>query len=255
MQAGAPTEMKIDEQRKALVLLRQSVGLTQEDLAVKSGIGRSKISLFESGVIDLSDLELARIEKILNKLASKSKGLKFKLADLLGPFPIPAQSPLADEGETEDISLRKLRRLQVGMSQHELAKKAGLSQTKISAWESGRRELSAAEQVQWERALFESDPHPKLEATHKFAVKLYAENENLKKQDAISRRMIGLLEELVRNQKEIIEAYEQRETTVADYKKRNAELCDLLNIETKAALKREQVQDAVRAAEHSEAAE
>jgi transcriptional regulator with XRE-family HTH domain len=123
-------------ERRRFFLARSVRDMTQEDLAKKAKINRSTYALFESGQIDLAPDQLSRVVAVIDRATKAAQKVpKGKL-----------------QGRVLYVA-RRDRRLTAGLSQHELARKAQLSQTKISGWETGRVELSAEEKTRWDDAL------------------------------------------------------------------------------------------------------
>jgi transcriptional regulator with XRE-family HTH domain len=113
--------------------------LSQGDAAEKARINRSKLCLFERGSIDLSEKELKRLDKLYG-------ADKVPLRSLIGYGP--------DEPRTES-QRRKLRRQRADVSQSELAKLTGISQTRLSRWETERATLAPEEEALIEKTLDE----------------------------------------------------------------------------------------------------
>lgn len=134
------------ELRKVIVLARRTRNLTQAALAHKAGIARSTYALFEKGHIDLNASQIAAIENVIDAATPKTKPAATRLAARVARV-------RGSDRKSDAIEQRKSRREIFGLSQFELAREAGLSQTKISAWETGRRELTPDEHAQWSAAL------------------------------------------------------------------------------------------------------
>jgi transcriptional regulator with XRE-family HTH domain len=117
---------------------RQALGWTQSELAKKAKVDRSKLSLYESGQVDLTAEELDRVE------------------DAVSHARIPRRF-------VQELQ-RRVRRQQAGLSQQELANKAGISRPKLSRWESGQLELAPEELERVEQALSEAPKSSPLSA-------------------------------------------------------------------------------------------
>jgi transcriptional regulator with XRE-family HTH domain len=112
---------------------RLNQGLSQGDAAKKAKINRSKLCLFERGAIQLTEKELKRLE---NVYGDKKYGRFYgRLGQLLDP----------DKPRSEPHR-RKLRRQWADVSQTQLAKLTGISQTRISRWEAGSGSLTPQEE-------------------------------------------------------------------------------------------------------------
>jgi transcriptional regulator with XRE-family HTH domain len=153
-------------------LIRESriaAGLTQAQVAEKAAIPRSKLSLYESGFVDLTAEELRSVEKVLKDqlkghypnypgYPSSSGG---RLSRMLHGVDAPADAkesrsevgtqPMRSEKQflktavqqiLEDGKLAAQWRKSAGMSQYEASRKAKISRTRLSAWENGDIQLS-----------------------------------------------------------------------------------------------------------------
>jgi len=169
-----------DEIRKGFRLARRAMGLTQGQVALRSGIADSKLSLWENGLIDLDPAELRRVEAILNKAGKKSA--YGKLSQLAGSE--SGGSPLFPQIDQLDSSaVRKLRRQQVNLNQRELARRAKIPRNKLMQWEQGRIELSSDEIARWESALLEAarrDPYLQLDVAREIGDDLWKSQKSLK---------------------------------------------------------------------------
>jgi len=169
-------DMTPDEARKAVRLLRQAKGMTQYDLAEDARVNRSKLSLYERGSLDLSEAELRRVRRALRMKSDET----LKPADLRG---------------ISEIQRRKLRRQHVGLTQHQLAKLTGISQTKLSDYENGKAELTPSEETLWVKATDEaaermgSDVYFKLRLAEEHNEELYNERRALlsERRDLLSK--------------------------------------------------------------------
>jgi transcriptional regulator with XRE-family HTH domain len=157
-----------DEIRKGFRLARRVMGLTQSQVALRSGIADSKLSLWENGLIDLDPAELRRVEAIFNK----AKSAYGKLSQLA----------LSESG-LDSSAVRKLRRQQVNLNQRELARRAKIPRNKLMQWEQGRIELSSDEIARWESALLEAarrDPYLQLDVAREIGDDLWKSQKSLK---------------------------------------------------------------------------
>jgi transcriptional regulator with XRE-family HTH domain len=65
-----PAKFHLDGDRDRIMHLRQLVGWTQFDLAKNSGVGRTRVSLYECGHVDLRQAEVAAIALSLERAAA-----------------------------------------------------------------------------------------------------------------------------------------------------------------------------------------
>src|SRR6266852_3331113 len=72
---------------------REMFGATQSDIAEDARISQSKLSLYESGFVDLAEKELQRLRKALNALATDND---FSLRPLAGPAGRDSKGLLSD---------------------------------------------------------------------------------------------------------------------------------------------------------------
>lgn len=69
---------------KSLRDMRGVVGITQTELAKKSGIDRSRLSTAENGHVQLSSEELATIQRVLSSTAQQKAKQLEKLIGMAG---------------------------------------------------------------------------------------------------------------------------------------------------------------------------
>ncbi len=133
-------------------------GATQSDIAEDARISQSKLSLYESGFVDLAEKELQRPRKALNALATDSdfglrpspgKGL---LSEMFG-FTALNDGTFAEKyaswSKKKQIKARRSMRRQAKLTQIEVARELGIPRKKLIYWESGRLELPDAEEAKW----------------------------------------------------------------------------------------------------------
>jgi len=185
-------------------IARQGAELTQGELAAKAKINRSKLSLYEQGMIDLTNAELERVWKILNA-APRRYGT---LSQLAGD-PVKWKKALSDVGQrsaSEKYS-RGLLRKQARVSQQELSRLTGIARSKLSAWESRNAQLSDAEFEKVMDVLLDRvkrDPYWELEQTHEVAQELWKNNVEMRKQVlALEEKNAALAKEVMAQAKEI----------------------------------------------------
>lgn len=257
------TDITPDEKRKAARLLRQAAGMTQLEVAQKAKISRPKLSLYETGLVDLTADELRRVEKVLHR----AQRPPVTLASLL-KAEVPKQEK---QKPADEKTQRKFRRQQAGISQRALALASKIPRNKLIEFEAGRIPLNAGELARWETVLNEAakakmlaDPYFKLEVAHSAGKGLWESYTKLKEEYRIYRETS---EKLIQNQhrlnqinEEIIAAYKQHhdevvglEKQVATLNKSNTQLRDLLDLKTKEVLLREKIESEVEASEAPQA--
>src|SRR5262249_50157827 len=136
-------ENTIEQYLRQVRLSRQAAGLTQMDVASRMKISHTKISLFENGLATLSLDEMRRLDQIINSELDKvgrSRQERIEYA---------YESAAKKDGVPE----RKRLRQRADLSQAELAKASGISQSRLSLWETGQVQLSTAEIARWRSAL------------------------------------------------------------------------------------------------------
>jgi transcriptional regulator with XRE-family HTH domain len=150
---------------------RLSRGLSQGDAAQRAKINRSKLCLFERGSIELTEKELKRLDKAYGDPQIAS------LRGLLGDPDKPSSEP----------QRRKLGRQFADVSQTQLAKMTGISQTRLSRWEIGRATLKPEEERAINKALDEAierasktDPYRQALMSEEIAEELYKDRQVLK---------------------------------------------------------------------------
>jgi transcriptional regulator with XRE-family HTH domain len=209
------------EQRDIVRILRQSQHFTQSELGAKVGISPSKLSLYETGLVDLTAAELRRVIRFLNygpgpikktgtdaKTGTERKAISLK--ELMNP-------DFAKGGLFDEKTKRKFYRQRFGLSQRELAKKAKIPRNKLIKFEGLKVELTVEEKTRWEDALFEAaaekkhaDPYWHMERLHR---KLKEQAELLKeerKQNELKDQIVASKDLQIRNLEEQVKAKEAR---------------------------------------------
>src|SRR6266849_5497207 len=102
--------------RRTAKQFREMFGATQSDIAEDARISQSKLSLYESGFVDLAE-----------KYASWSK--------------------------KKQIRARQSMRRQAKLTQIEVARELGITPKKLRHWEAGRLELSEAGTEKWQQVI------------------------------------------------------------------------------------------------------
>jgi transcriptional regulator with XRE-family HTH domain len=139
-------------------------GATQSDIAEDARISQSKLSLYESGFVDLAEKELQRLGKALNALATDNDfGLRPSpgpagglLSEMFG-FTALNDGTFAEKyaswSKKKQIRARRSMRRQAKLTQIEVAREIGIPRKKLIYWESGRLELSEAETEKWQQVI------------------------------------------------------------------------------------------------------
>jgi transcriptional regulator with XRE-family HTH domain len=168
--ASANEPWTADGQRHVVRRLRNGLNLTQAELAQKVQINDSKLSLFENGLIELSDDEWKRVSRFL--FSHKGPWKPGQLDMLAGTYEA-RQAQWQKHLDSRKHTNRRFLRKQAGMSQRELALATGIPRNKIIEWEAGRLELTAKEQAKWQEVIQaaesrrkHSDPWWKLKVAH-----------------------------------------------------------------------------------------
>lgn len=174
-----------DEMPQQVRLARQTAGMTQSGLAKKIGISQAKLSLFELGQVALSEAELKRVWRTLEKKLQGKAGL---LSDVSGR----AKLATPNQDSVDELPKRRLLRQQANLSQHEAAKKIGISQNRLSQWENGQLELSPDEQRRWRRELALADP----KIAHQAGQELWKLNQKLQEENTRLRAELFNAEEI-----------------------------------------------------------
>jgi transcriptional regulator with XRE-family HTH domain len=123
---------------------RRAAGLTQEELAKRARIERTKISVYETGRIELSAEEKARLDKVFGSLKGEEKSRveqEFALVQAIDP--------------TAGRAVKRVRE-RAEMSQREMAFKAGIPRNKFNKFESGTETLSKDELARLDKVLMEA---------------------------------------------------------------------------------------------------
>ena len=139
--------------RRTAKQFREMFGATQSDIAEDAGISQSKLSLYESGFVDLAEKELQRLGKALNALATDND---FGLQPLPGPAGRDSKGLLSDMSgftalndgtfaekyaswsKKKQIRSRQSMRRQAKLTQIEVARELGITPKKLRHWEAGR---------------------------------------------------------------------------------------------------------------------
>jgi transcriptional regulator with XRE-family HTH domain len=158
--------------RRTAKKFREMFDVTQEEVAHNAGISGSKLSLYESGFVDLTDAELRRLNKVLNALAKKSdlKPMPGLISLISGRTDDTFAERYASWSEKKRINARRSLRRQVKLTQIEVAREIGIQRRKLINWEAGRLELSDAEFTKWQQVIVaaivkrkKADPWARLE--------------------------------------------------------------------------------------------
>jgi transcriptional regulator with XRE-family HTH domain len=212
-------------------LIRESriaAGLTQAQVAERADIPRSKLSLYESGFVDLNADEMRAVEKILKKqLKQRESGYPLYTSHLSkilqgkeaaagaeesewkgGPSPklsarqqflkTPVQKILADGKLAAEW--RKLS----GMSQYEASRKAKISRTKLSAWENGDIQLLKEEAVRCCEVYAEADRKKTLSDPWVHLDMVTKERDELRDRIAKKDELIAILNKVTALDEELI---------------------------------------------------
>lgn len=132
-----------DGDRRAVRVARQALGMTQMDLARRMKISHSKVSLFENGLADLDPDEMRRLQKTI----------KSGMAKVTSDYKKHSKYVYESAARKDGVPERKALRQRADLSQSELARNAGISQSRISLWETGRAELTKKELASWEETI------------------------------------------------------------------------------------------------------
>jgi len=189
-------EVSPEQMRRHVRIARQSLGWTQAELAAKTGLSQSKLSLYESGQVGMSDEDLEQVWVVLER----------RLGGKAGPMSALLQAPGVEGEATDKSSIRRQRRARrqgANMSQHELARKIGIGRSKLSQWELGNLELTSEERQRWERELTISDPYFQIEVHREAGRELFAANKKLREENAALRAEINILKAQFLNCEEI----------------------------------------------------
>jgi transcriptional regulator with XRE-family HTH domain len=168
--------MDLNEKRNVIRIRRQAAELTQGELAKKAGINQSKLSLYENGLIDLTDAELQKVEKFLDAQPQKFS----QLSDLAKPLSLKRSA--FDEREMGEKYSPKLLRQRARLSQQELSRRTGIPRSRLSPWESGKGQLSESESHKVMDVLMQivrKDPYVELEITYEANRRLWKSRREL----------------------------------------------------------------------------
>jgi transcriptional regulator with XRE-family HTH domain len=122
---------------------RQLLGLTQMEVAQKARISQYKLSLYETGLAELTPKEHARVAKILSTPQKHPR----PEANL--------EKELEAWREAKSVERRSFYRKQTGMSLREFGRTAGIPRNKLGKWEAGKPTLTAEEYARWEKTVLE----------------------------------------------------------------------------------------------------
>jgi transcriptional regulator with XRE-family HTH domain len=197
---------KTDEKeiRKAFREMRQWSGLSQIELAKRTGLSSDKLARWEKGQAKFNDQEISRLGSALDAAAIARAET--------------AKGPLAGSG-AEVKSLRKA----YGITQEELARRTGMTQAAISLFENGynpKKEkdsiLSASMLAVLDKLVGERDPHVKrgvplaslAQPVRRSPEEQLRKEVELLREALASRKKVETISEEIRaNQNEIIEEY------------------------------------------------
>jgi DNA-binding XRE family transcriptional regulator len=162
--------------RRTVKELREMFGATQEELARKAGFSGGKLSLYESGFVDLSDGESRRLNKALNALSKENTGMPGITSLIDGTY----LEKCAAWNKKQTIKSRRSFRRQAKLPQIKLAREIGIPRKKLIHWEAGRLELSDAEFAKWQQVVVaaivkqkKADPWARLEARIEVALEAH----------------------------------------------------------------------------------
>jgi transcriptional regulator with XRE-family HTH domain len=174
----------MDVKSNAIRLARQAAGLTQGELAKWARIDRSKLSLFENDLIQLTPAELQRVEAYFDLNAQSHP---VTLAALAGDpeklRELAEKAANLAKRSSEEHRSRKILRQQARISQQELSRLTGIPRSKLSPWEAGKRELTEAETDRVLDVLIERarrNPYFALEQDSRAAAALFKSNRELR---------------------------------------------------------------------------
>lgn len=235
------------EQRTAIARVREIARVSQYDVADATGMSQSKLSLYESGHVDLTPQELKKVESFLVKQFSFSESYRGKKNFQGIAALVMCKNALASYGMFSvrlphgDVARRRVARKGAGLSQHALASAAGINQSKLSRWESGKCELTASEKANVDQALkeaerkkFVNDPYFKLEAVADAHRELFQALKRAEEQLRIQDEQLRLKDEQLRGKDKYIETLHAERDTL---RTQNAELREWMDKETLAAIK------------------
>jgi transcriptional regulator with XRE-family HTH domain len=199
-------QMKPNLDVRLIRIARQMADLTQGELAKKAKINRSKISLFENGLMDLTEAELTRVNAVIEAASKRTpKSGVSQLSSLLNPISPTLVAEQFERERTlaqrESVESRKSFRIRAGLSQQELSKLTGIPRSKLSPWESGKLDLTTAEfetvrQVCVDRVL-RKDPYFAAAAGRNWADELWKSNRELReKLEAVEAKNAALGKEI-----------------------------------------------------------
>jgi transcriptional regulator with XRE-family HTH domain len=159
--------------RRAVKQFREMFGATQSDVAEDAGISQSKISLYESGFVDLTEKELQRLGRALDALSNDPDGKPGLTALNDGTF----AEKYASWSQKKQIKARRSMRRQAKLTQIEVARETGIPPKKLRHWETGRLELSDTDVAKWQQVIVaatvkhkKADPWARLEVRIEIAL-------------------------------------------------------------------------------------
>jgi transcriptional regulator with XRE-family HTH domain len=171
---------------------RQLAGLTQVQLARRVGIKQSTLSLYESGFAEVSADLRSRFEEVFNRhfaqagrkgRSGRGKMNRLAIANL-------KSKPMADLTPGDWATLLNNARVEAHLSQHEVAKKLGISRTRLSQWETGKLIPTPDERSRcWDAITTlqtvktKADPLRLFELEHEHSQKLQSEKEGLQREN------------------------------------------------------------------------
>lgn len=216
---------------------RIAAGLTQAEVAEGAEIPRSKLSLYESGFVELNAEEMRAVEKFLKQQSKRrGSGLSNMPALLLhrkvgpeysegkvGPQLSPRQQFLKTSVQKilADGKLAAEWRKLAGMSQYEASRRAKISRTKLSAWENGDIQLPREEAVRCCEIYAEADRKKKMSDPWTHLDEITRERDELKDRVRNNERRAEILKEKIAIGEKLIAIQERLE---AAYKEWIAEL-------------------------------
>lgn len=120
---------------KLAKMARMLARKTQAEIARLAKLNRSKLALYESGMTELSPAENGRLQWVFEKLKVSTEKIQQHF-----------QKSLAASHADWSKDARRIDREFTGLSQHQVAKVIGVSQSRLSEWERGRAILTAEQE-------------------------------------------------------------------------------------------------------------
>src|SRR6266496_1042084 len=122
------------EKRNTLVQMRRGLKMSQAEISKATGIEQSRFSRWENGQIDLDENQIQKIKDAIDAVITQKSN-----AGMFSVGTPPSQSSV-ENGR----AIAGARRMS-GITQTELARKAGFAVSSISTFENGYIEFSAEE--------------------------------------------------------------------------------------------------------------